>query len=151
MSPGQISHQLTEIDFTTHSDNINHHMCHYRMSLKAQPQLHTLCNVRVITRHGATQQFGMLTLVHEKTSTPPPHLLLGLKSLCCCGDLKLCLRHRPHLPNMPPTLLTILTLAVPSRHASDTPYHPYAYIVTARHSSNAAYHPYTCSALPTCL
>ncbi|MBW0528322.1 hypothetical protein O181_068037 [Austropuccinia psidii MF-1] len=35
---------------------------------------------------------------------------------------------------MPPTLLTILTLAVPSRHASDT-----------------AYHPYTHSALPTCL
>ncbi|MBW0589931.1 hypothetical protein O181_129646 [Austropuccinia psidii MF-1] len=34
---------------------------------------------------------------------------------------------------MPPTLLTILTLAVPSRHAS-----------------NAAYHPYTRSALPTC-
>ncbi|MBW0576267.1 hypothetical protein O181_115982 [Austropuccinia psidii MF-1] len=28
------------------------------------------------------------------------------------------------LPNMPPMLLTILTLAVPSQHASDTPHHP---------------------------
>ncbi|MBW0492494.1 hypothetical protein O181_032209 [Austropuccinia psidii MF-1] len=35
---------------------------------------------------------------------------------------------------MPPTLLTILTLAVPSQHAS-----------------NAAYYPYACSSLPTCL
>ncbi|MBW0534281.1 hypothetical protein O181_073996 [Austropuccinia psidii MF-1] len=39
-----------------------------------------------------------------------------------------------HLPHMPPTLLTILMLAVPSQHAS-----------------NPAYHPYACSVLPTCL
>ncbi|MBW0527231.1 hypothetical protein O181_066946 [Austropuccinia psidii MF-1] len=73
-----------------------------------------------------------------------------------------------HPPNMPPILLTILTLAVPSqhaskapyhpyacgvpsRHASDAAYHPYACIVPARHASDAAYHPYACSALPTCL
>ncbi|MBW0546142.1 hypothetical protein O181_085857 [Austropuccinia psidii MF-1] len=35
---------------------------------------------------------------------------------------------------MPPMLLTIFNLAVPSQHAS-----------------NSAYHPYACSALPTCL
>ncbi|MBW0469265.1 hypothetical protein O181_008980 [Austropuccinia psidii MF-1] len=28
----------------------------------------------------------------------PPHLLLGLQSLCSCGALKLCLRRRPHPP-----------------------------------------------------
>ncbi|MBW0505797.1 hypothetical protein O181_045512 [Austropuccinia psidii MF-1] len=111
------------------------------MSLKAQTHFYTICNVWVITPHGATQQFGMLILVHEKTSAPPPghltplpcllshmklqhcppisalttpyasaplpHLLLGLQSLRFCGALKC-------LPNMPPLLLTILTLAVPS-------------------------------------
>ncbi|MBW0580758.1 hypothetical protein O181_120473 [Austropuccinia psidii MF-1] len=64
---------------------------------------------------------------------------------------------------MPPTLLTILTLAVPSRHASEAPYHPYARGVPSRHASNATYHPYAhilparhadnaaCSALSTYL
>ncbi|MBW0592550.1 hypothetical protein O181_132265 [Austropuccinia psidii MF-1] len=68
-----------------------------------------------------------------------------------------------HLPNMPPTLLTILTLEVPSRHASEAPYHPYACGVPSRHASDATYHPYArivpaqhannaaCSALPTYL
>ncbi|MBW0480118.1 hypothetical protein O181_019833 [Austropuccinia psidii MF-1] len=57
-----------------------------------------------------------------------------------CSDLITCLQHcLPSLPsqfppNMPPTLLTIFTLAVPSQHASD-----------------AAYNPYACSALPKCL
>ncbi|MBW0563299.1 hypothetical protein O181_103014 [Austropuccinia psidii MF-1] len=73
-------------------------------------------------------------------SAPPPHLLLGLQSLRCCGALKLCLQHGlpslcfygahptclrhclPSLclqcpPDMPPTSLTILTLAVTSRHS----------------------------------
>ncbi|MBW0573658.1 hypothetical protein O181_113373 [Austropuccinia psidii MF-1] len=40
---------------------------------------------------------------------------------------------------------------VPSRHASDAAYHPYTCIVPAQHASDAAYHPYACSALPTCL
>ncbi|MBW0547770.1 hypothetical protein O181_087485 [Austropuccinia psidii MF-1] len=69
-------------------------------------------------------------------SAPPPHLLLGLQSLHCCGALKLFLQQRSHPPdaslhppNMPPMLLTILTLAVPSRHASDAAYHPYTCIV----------------------
>ncbi|MBW0551027.1 hypothetical protein O181_090742 [Austropuccinia psidii MF-1] len=65
-----------------------------------------------------------------------------------------------HPPNMPPMLLTILTLAVPTQHASnaayhpyacsalptclDTPYHPNAGGVPSRHASNIAYHPYAC-------
>ncbi|MBW0586345.1 hypothetical protein O181_126060 [Austropuccinia psidii MF-1] len=65
-------------------------------------------------------------------------------------------------------LLTILKLAVPSQHAfnapyhpyacgvpsqhaSDAAYHPYACIVPTQHASNTSYHPYSCSALPTCL
>ncbi|MBW0538282.1 hypothetical protein O181_077997 [Austropuccinia psidii MF-1] len=82
-------------------------------------------------------------------SAPPPHLLLGLQSLCCCRALKLCLQCSPHppypslhLPNMPPMLLTILTLTVPSRHASNAPYHPYTRGVPSQHASDAAYHPY---------
>ncbi|MBW0575324.1 hypothetical protein O181_115039 [Austropuccinia psidii MF-1] len=54
-----------------HQDNVNCHMCHMRMSLKAQTHFHTTRNVWVITPYGATQQFGMLILVYEKTSTPP--------------------------------------------------------------------------------
>ncbi|MBW0528221.1 hypothetical protein O181_067936 [Austropuccinia psidii MF-1] len=45
--------------------------------------------------------------------SPPPHLLLGLKSLCCCGSLHLpltILKLLECLPNMPPMPLTILTL-----------------------------------------
>ncbi|MBW0470905.1 hypothetical protein O181_010620 [Austropuccinia psidii MF-1] len=142
-------------------DNVNHHMCHMRMSLKAQNHFHTICNVWVITPHGATQQSGMLILFHayapapapDETPTLPPHLrpnnslgfctpassspwitiftlLRGpqvmpptppsppLPSLCSWSEC---------LPNMPPMPPTILTLAVPSQHASDTAYYPYAH------------------------
>ncbi|MBW0494563.1 hypothetical protein O181_034278 [Austropuccinia psidii MF-1] len=45
------------------------------------------------------------------TSTPLPHLLLGLQSLRSCGALKLCLRRCPHPPYASSHLpLTILTL-----------------------------------------
>ncbi|MBW0465752.1 hypothetical protein O181_005467 [Austropuccinia psidii MF-1] len=58
-------------------------------------------------------------------STPPPHLLIGLQSLRCCGALKLCLQCGPHPPSR---------LLTPTQHASDIAYHPYAH-----------------SALPKCL
>ncbi|MBW0589748.1 hypothetical protein O181_129463 [Austropuccinia psidii MF-1] len=45
---------------------------------------------------------------------------------------------------MPPTLLTNLTLSVPSQHASDTAYHPYTHLVPSQHASDTAYHPYAC-------
>ncbi|MBW0464894.1 hypothetical protein O181_004609 [Austropuccinia psidii MF-1] len=53
--------------------------------------------------------------------TPPPHLLLGLQSLRCCGALKLCLQRRPHPP------------------------------LRLQRAFDAAYHSHACSALPTCL
>ncbi|MBW0533178.1 hypothetical protein O181_072893 [Austropuccinia psidii MF-1] len=52
-------------------ENINHHMCHMRMSLKAQNHFSIICNFRVITPHGATQH--MLTRLH-----PPPDETLAL-------------------------------------------------------------------------
>ncbi|MBW0474939.1 hypothetical protein O181_014654 [Austropuccinia psidii MF-1] len=140
-------------------DNVNFHMCHMRMSLKAQAHFHTICNVWVITPHGATQEFGRLILAHEETSAPPPghltpfpcliscmrlrhcppisilttpyasasppHLLLGLQCLRCCGALKLCLQCCAHPP---------LHLLAPAQHAL-----------------NSSYNPCTHSSLPTCL
>ncbi|MBW0587532.1 hypothetical protein O181_127247, partial [Austropuccinia psidii MF-1] len=54
-------------------------------------------------------------------------------------------------PNMPLTPLTILTLAVTSRHASDAPYHPYARsnlpTCLRRHFPSLCLY----SAFPTCL
>ncbi|MBW0564260.1 hypothetical protein O181_103975 [Austropuccinia psidii MF-1] len=51
------------------------------MSLKAQTHFNTICNVGVITPHGATQQFGMLKFVDEMTSPPPPGHLSPLPCL----------------------------------------------------------------------
>ncbi|MBW0490963.1 hypothetical protein O181_030678 [Austropuccinia psidii MF-1] len=56
-----------------------------------------------------------------------------------------------HTPKIPPMLLTILILAVPSQHASDAPYHPYACGVPSGHASDTAYHPYARSDFLTCL
>ncbi|MBW0517192.1 hypothetical protein O181_056907 [Austropuccinia psidii MF-1] len=81
LTPGKISNQLSEIDFTSHRDNINCHMCQMRMSLKSQTHFHTIRNVWVITPHGATQQFGMPIFVQEKTSAPPPGHLTPLPYL----------------------------------------------------------------------
>ncbi|MBW0531358.1 hypothetical protein O181_071073 [Austropuccinia psidii MF-1] len=52
-------------------DNVNLHMCHMRMSLKAQTHFNTICNVWVITPHGATQQPATPP---DETPTLPPHL-----------------------------------------------------------------------------
>ncbi|MBW0461279.1 hypothetical protein O181_000994 [Austropuccinia psidii MF-1] len=92
-------------------------------------------------------------LTSPYASAPPPHLLLGLQSLCRCGALKLCLQHFPHPPLrlLAPAAYHPYACGVPSRHASDVAYHPYACIVPARHASNTAYYPYARSALPTCL
>ncbi|MBW0485282.1 hypothetical protein O181_024997 [Austropuccinia psidii MF-1] len=79
----------------------------------------------------------------------PPMLLTILTLVECPPDIPPMLVEC--LPNMPPRPLTILILAVPSRHVSNAPYYPYACGVPCQHASNAAYHPYACSALPTCL
>ncbi|MBW0531782.1 hypothetical protein O181_071497 [Austropuccinia psidii MF-1] len=42
--------------------------------------------------------FSCSALNTPYTSAPPPHLLLGLQSLCSFSALKLCLQHLPHPP-----------------------------------------------------
>ncbi|MBW0478902.1 hypothetical protein O181_018617 [Austropuccinia psidii MF-1] len=67
-----------------HQYNINRHMCHRRMSLKAQTHFNTIHKLQVTTPHGSRQQFGILIFVHEKTSVPPPDHLTPLLSLISC-------------------------------------------------------------------
>ncbi|MBW0494234.1 hypothetical protein O181_033949 [Austropuccinia psidii MF-1] len=43
-----------------------------------------------------------------------------------------------------PLPLPSLCSRVPSQHASNTAYYPYACGVPSQHGSNTAYHPYTC-------
>ncbi|MBW0555521.1 hypothetical protein O181_095236 [Austropuccinia psidii MF-1] len=117
------------------------------MSLKAQTHFNNICNVWVLTPHGATQH---------------------LQSLRSCGALKLCLGRCPHprlilsavyhpyargMPSQHASDAAYRPYArgMPSQHASNAAYRPYARIVPARNASNAAYHPYTRSALLTCL
>ncbi|MBW0517897.1 hypothetical protein O181_057612 [Austropuccinia psidii MF-1] len=97
---------------TAHQDNVNHHMCHMRMSLKAQTHFNTICNVWVISPHwlphahlicpDALHACGphrppdetatlppISVLTTPYTFTPPP-----LPSLCSRGALPTCLQHR---------------------------------------------------------
>ncbi|MBW0556221.1 hypothetical protein O181_095936 [Austropuccinia psidii MF-1] len=75
-------------------------------------------------------------------SAPLPHLLLGLQSLRCFGPSRYA-SDASLTPLTPPcTRPTCLQRCLPSQHASDTPYHPYAGGVPSQHASNAAYHPY---------
>ncbi|MBW0462276.1 hypothetical protein O181_001991 [Austropuccinia psidii MF-1] len=149
-------------------DNVNPHMCHMIMSLKAQTHFNTICKVQVITPHGARQKFGILIFVHEKTSSPPPDHLTPLTCLLShlnwlphpsliLPDPQHAYVHSPPsrcdsdtAPSSPPSpLLTLPHPAtyhpyahvVPCRHASDATYQPYAHIVPSQHSSNGAYHP----------
>ncbi|MBW0490895.1 hypothetical protein O181_030610 [Austropuccinia psidii MF-1] len=99
-------------------------------------------------------------------SAPPPHLLLGLKSLCCCGALNAlltCLQCPPHTG----LILTLLqppqneTTMLPPISALTTPYasaprlffyaayNYYAPMAPSRYASDTtlnppyiAYHPY---------
>ncbi|MBW0539494.1 hypothetical protein O181_079209 [Austropuccinia psidii MF-1] len=82
------------------------------MSLKAQTQFKTICNVWVITPNGATQQFGMLTFVDEMTSAPPPGHLTPLP--CLLSRLNWLLH--PRL-----ILQTLSMLMCPHRPPDDTP------------------------------
>ncbi|MBW0496421.1 hypothetical protein O181_036136 [Austropuccinia psidii MF-1] len=115
-------------------DKVNRHMCHMRMSLKGRTHFNTISNVWVITPHGATQNFGMRRLTPHCpfiiiTRPHPPytssHPLLTILMLVKC------------LHDIPPTLITILTLAVPSQQASNTAYHTYTHSVPSQNSSYA--------------
>ncbi|MBW0494441.1 hypothetical protein O181_034156 [Austropuccinia psidii MF-1] len=98
-----------------HQDNINCHMCHMSMSLKAQTHFNTICKVWVITPHGERKQFGMLIFVHEKTSSPPPDHLTPLPCLLSCMNW---LPHH-HLIHSDP--LECLSALTPPYASSDPP------------------------------
>ncbi|MBW0590587.1 hypothetical protein O181_130302 [Austropuccinia psidii MF-1] len=42
------------------------------------------------------------------------------------------------------TRANLASIVVPSRHASDTAYHPCTCVVPSQHASDTAYHPYAC-------
>ncbi|MBW0545255.1 hypothetical protein O181_084970 [Austropuccinia psidii MF-1] len=65
-------------------------------------------------------------------TTPYAFTPLPLPSLHLHSTLPTCLQHR--FPS--------LCLRVPSRHASNTAYHPYASRVHSQHAPDTAYHPY---------
>ncbi|MBW0494115.1 hypothetical protein O181_033830 [Austropuccinia psidii MF-1] len=92
------------------------------------PTLLTILTLAVPSQHASNAAYH--PYAHSSLPTCLQHHLPSLRSP---SALPTCLQHcLPSLrlqcpPNMPPTLLTILTLAVPSRHASNSAYHPYAY------------------------
>ncbi|MBW0551904.1 hypothetical protein O181_091619 [Austropuccinia psidii MF-1] len=94
------------------------------MTLKAQTHFQTICNVWVITPHGATQKFCMLILVHESLLAPSQNASDSAYHPYARIALPTCLRRS--LPS--------LCSWMPARHASDASYHLYAH-----------------SALPACL
>ncbi|MBW0500018.1 hypothetical protein O181_039733 [Austropuccinia psidii MF-1] len=133
--------------------NVNHHMCHMRISLKAQTHFNTIHNARGTSPHWLLppQRLGCLractalqmrlrncplisVLTTPYVFTPPP-----LPSLRLQSALPTCSQHS--LPSL---------CSVPSRHAPDTIYHPYARRVPSRHAPGVplrhapgtAYHPY---------
>ncbi|MBW0582715.1 hypothetical protein O181_122430 [Austropuccinia psidii MF-1] len=106
-------------------DNINRHMCHMRMSLKAQTHFNTIRNVRMRLRH-----------------CPPISVLTTPYALKPCPyHPYACVVPSQHASD---TAYHPYAHRVPSRHASDTAYHPYAHGVPSRHAPNTAYHPYAC-------
>ncbi|MBW0555089.1 hypothetical protein O181_094804 [Austropuccinia psidii MF-1] len=152
---------------TVLQDNINRHMCHMRVSLKAQTHFNTIHNVRVISplwlphphliRHNYLHVYEPALPSRLDSDTAPPlrphHSLRFHTPAHTIFMLTWC------TPNMLPTSL-ILTLAqVPSQYAPDTAYdhyargvhsqhapdtnYPYACVVPSRHAPNTAY-PYAC-------
>ncbi|MBW0575335.1 hypothetical protein O181_115050 [Austropuccinia psidii MF-1] len=84
----------------------------------------------------------MPTLTLELASASPPNPLRRLVRLSYnpyahAGPSSYALAP----PSPPLCLLAPATCGVPSRHASDATYHPYAHEVPSQHASNAAYHP----------
>ncbi|MBW0539377.1 hypothetical protein O181_079092 [Austropuccinia psidii MF-1] len=135
------------------------------MSLKAQTHFNTIHNVCVITPHGATQQFGMLIFVHEKTSAslpghltclpcllshlnwlPHPHLILS--NAWHAYTLAPPSHFRPHhslwflTPSSSSPWLTILTLLQGPQVMPPTPPSPPLTPPCTHLILSAAYHPY---------
>ncbi|MBW0562264.1 hypothetical protein O181_101979 [Austropuccinia psidii MF-1] len=125
------------VRFTSHlrQDNVNHHMCHMRMSLIAQTHFKTICNVWVITPHGATSRPSShasdATLTRPYTTYHP-----YARGMLSQHSSDAAYHHYAFI--------------VATQHASNSAYHPYA-CSAPRHAFDAAYHPYAHSAIPTCL
>ncbi|MBW0552188.1 hypothetical protein O181_091903 [Austropuccinia psidii MF-1] len=111
-----------------HEDNVNCHMCHMRMSLKAQTHSNTIGNVRVISPHWLPPPQCLACLractalqmtLHNcppisVLTTPYAFTPLPLPSLRLCSTLPTFLQHSfPSLCSCTalPIMLTILTLA----------------------------------------
>ncbi|MBW0495863.1 hypothetical protein O181_035578 [Austropuccinia psidii MF-1] len=77
---------------------------------------------------------------HSLCFHPPP-----LPSLCSRGALLTCLRHR--LPSLHASNTTYDPYACGeiSQHASDTAHNPYACVVPSQHASNTTYNLFTCA------
>ncbi|MBW0578044.1 hypothetical protein O181_117759 [Austropuccinia psidii MF-1] len=124
--------------------NVNIHMCHMRMSLKALTHFNTIRNVWVITPHDATQQFGMRRLpphrLHSYAPTPPPDETLTLPPhLRPHHSLHF---HTPaayHLyaPAVPSPLLTLLH----PRLIFSSAYNPYTPVGPSSYASDTALTP----------
>ncbi|MBW0588891.1 hypothetical protein O181_128606 [Austropuccinia psidii MF-1] len=103
-------------------DNVNCHICHMRMSLKAQNHFNTIRNIWVISPHWLP---------------PPGHL----EFLCTCTALQMRLRHCPPISVLttpdaftPPPLPSLRLRSI---------------LPTSLQHSFPSLH--SCSALPTCL
>ncbi|MBW0576637.1 hypothetical protein O181_116352 [Austropuccinia psidii MF-1] len=167
-APGQILRQLSAIDFMSHhclrQDNINLHMCHIIILLKAQTHFNTICNVGVITPHGATQQFGMLRLpphclVISTLYHADSHVLIGfrispnplpyLPCLCARTPLQMRLRHFPPISALTtpyastPPPLTIFMLLQRPQDETTMPPSPLLTLLHPRLIFSLAYNPYT--------
>ncbi|MBW0541107.1 hypothetical protein O181_080822 [Austropuccinia psidii MF-1] len=59
-SPGHFSRQSSAIDFTLHRDNVNRHMCHMRMSLKAKKCLGNFTSLASASTPNPPQRFACL-------------------------------------------------------------------------------------------
>ncbi|MBW0568717.1 hypothetical protein O181_108432 [Austropuccinia psidii MF-1] len=113
-SPGQISHQSSAIDFTSHRASRQHqssYVSHENVTQSPNPfQHYSQCAGILTSLASASPMLSMLT--------------------------------RPHRPpDETPTLPPISVLTTPYA-LKPSPYHPYACVMPSRHASNTAYHPY---------
>ncbi|MBW0502428.1 hypothetical protein O181_042143 [Austropuccinia psidii MF-1] len=94
------------------------------MSLKAETHNEMICEIQVVTPHGARQKFGMLIFLHEMTSSPLPIHLTPLPCL---------LSHMNWLPHQPPKYASTPTTA-PQQSPILMLWHPYLILSATYHA-----------------
>ncbi|MBW0567125.1 hypothetical protein O181_106840 [Austropuccinia psidii MF-1] len=137
LSPGQISHQSLAIDFTSHCASRQRqlsHVSHENVTQSPNPFQHYL------------QCSGSFTSLACASPPNPPRRFARLRAHT---TLQMRLQHCPPISVLttpyaftPPPLPSLCS-RVPSQHAPDTAYHPYACGVPSRHPPNTTY-PYAC-------